>query len=75
MMGSGTISGSSPDSYGSMLELTLGGKNPIKLNDGTERKFVNDGDTIIMKGFCKNNGVRIGFGAVSSKLLPPFVRK
>ena len=75
MMGSGTISGSSPDSYGSMLELTLGGKNPIKLNDGTERKFINDGDTIIMKGFCKNNGVRIGFGAVSSKLLPPFVRK
>ena len=75
MMGSGTISGSSSDSYGSMLELTLGGKNPIKLNDGTERKFVNDGDTIIMKGFCKNNGVRIGFGAVSSKLLPPFVRK
>jgi len=75
MMGSGTISGSSPDSYGSMLELTLGGKNPIKLNDGTERKFVNDGDTIIMKGFCKKNGVRIGFGAVSSKLLPPFVRK
>ena len=75
MMGSGTISGSSTDSYGSMLELTLGGKNPIKLNDGTERKFINDGDTVIMKGFCKNNGVRIGFGAVSSKLLPPFVRK
>ena len=75
MMGSGTISGSRTDSYGSMLELTLGGKNPIKLNDGTERKFINDGDTVIMKGFCKNNGVRIGFGAVSSKLLPPFVRK
>lgn len=75
MMGSGTISGPTPDSYGSMLELTWGGKNPIKLNDGTERKFINDGDTVIMKGFCKNNGVRIGFGEVSSKLLPPFVRK
>ena len=75
MMGSGTISGSTPNSYGSMLELTWGGKNPIRLNDETERKFINDGDTVIMKGFCKNNGVRIGFGEVSSKLLPPFVRK
>ena len=75
MMGSGTISGPTPDSYGSMLELTWGGENPIKLNDGTERKFINDGDTVIMKGFCKNNGVRIGFGEVCSKLLAPFVRK
>lgn len=75
MMGSGTISGPTPDSYGSMLELTWGGKNPIKLNDGTERKFLNDGDTVIIKGFCKNNGTRLGFGEVSSKLLPPFVRK
>ena len=75
MMGSGTISGPTPDSYGSMLELTWGGKNPIKLTDETERKFINDGDTVIMKGFCKKNGVRIGFGEVSSKLLPPFVRK
>jgi fumarylacetoacetase len=75
MMGSGTISGPTPDSYGSMLELTWGGKNPITLNNGTERKFLNDGDTVIMRGFCKNDGVRIGFGEVSSKLLPPFVRK
>jgi fumarylacetoacetase len=75
MMGSGTISGSTPDSYGSLLELTWGGKKPITLNDGSERKFLNDGDTVIMRGFCKNNGVRIGFGEVSSKLLPPFVRK
>jgi fumarylacetoacetase len=75
MMGSGTISGPTPDSFGSMFELSWGGKNPIKLHDGTERKFINDGDTVIMKGFCKNNGVRIGFGEVSSKLLPPFVRK
>ena len=75
MMGSGTISGPTPDSYGSMLELTWGGKNPITLNDGTERKFINDNDTVIMKGYCKNGKVRIGFGEVSSKLLPPFVRK
>ena len=75
MMGSGTISGSKPDSFGSMLELTWSGKNPIKLNDGTERKFINDNDTIIMTGYCENKEVRIGFGEVSSKLLPTFVRK
>jgi len=75
MMGSGTISGPTPDSFGSMLELTWGGKNPIKMNDGTERKFINDNDTVIMKGYCQNSSVRLGFGEVSSKLLPPFVRK
>ena len=75
MMGSGTISGPTPDSFGSMLELTWGGKNPIVLKDGTERKFINDYDTVIMKGFCHNSHVRIGFGEVSSQLLPPFVRK
>lgn len=75
MMGSGTISGPTEDSFGSMLELTWGGKNPIKMNDGTERKFINDNDTVIMKGYCKNGTGRIGFGEVSSKLLPPFVKK
>lgn len=75
MMGSGTISGSTENSFGSMLELTWGGKNPLKMNDGTERKFINDGDTVIMKGYCQNDQVRIGFGEVSSKLLPPFERK
>jgi len=74
MMGSGTISGPTLDSFGSMLELTWGGKNPIKLSDGTDRKFINDNDTVIMRGFCQNNEVRIGFGEVTSKLLPPFVR-
>lgn len=74
MMGSGTISGPTEDSFGSMLELTWGGKNPIKMSDGTERKFINDNDTVIMKGYCQNGQVRIGFGEVSSKLLPPFVR-
>ena len=75
MMGSGTISGAEPASFGSMLELTWSGKNPIKLNDGTERKFINDNDTVIMTGFCESKEVRIGFGEVSSKLLPTFVRK
>jgi fumarylacetoacetase len=75
MMGSGTISGPTEDSFGSMLELTWNGKNPIKLKDGTERKFINDYDTVIMKGYCNNSSMRIGFGEVSTKLLPPFVRK
>ena len=70
MMGSGTISGPTEDSFGSMLELTWGGKNPIQLKDGSERKFINDMDTVIMRGYCKNNDIRIGFGEVSSKLLP-----
>jgi len=75
MMGSGTISGATEDSFGSMLELTWSGQKPLKLNDGSERKFINDNDTVIMKGYCQNSSVRIGFGEVSSKLLPPFVRK
>jgi fumarylacetoacetase len=75
MMGSGTISGPTEDSFGSMLELTWGGQKPIKMSDGSERKFINDNDTVIMKGYCQNSSVRIGFGEVSSKLLPPFVRK
>ena len=75
MMGSGTISGSTPDSFGSMLELTWGGKNPIKLNDGSERKFIQDGDTVTIKGYCENESVRIGFGECSSKLLPVYQKK
>ncbi|WP_417369621.1 fumarylacetoacetase [Flavobacterium beibuense] len=75
LMGSGTISGPTPDSFGSMLELTWGGQNPLKLNNGEERKFIEDGDTVIMRGYCQNDEVRIGFGEVSSKLLPPFSKK
>ncbi|KGO91858.1 fumarylacetoacetase [Flavobacterium subsaxonicum] len=75
LMGSGTISGPTPDSFGSMLELTWGGKNPITLKDGTERKFINDGDTVIMRGYCQKDDIRIGFGEVCSKLLPPFSKK
>ncbi|MCF6213424.1 MAG: fumarylacetoacetase [Flavobacteriaceae bacterium] len=70
MMGSGTISGPTPDSYGSMLELSWRGTKPIKLSDGSERKFINDNDTVIMRGTCKNKDVKIGFGECSSKLLP-----
>jgi len=70
LMGSGTISGPTPDSFGSMLELTWGGKNPIKMSDGSERRFINDNDTVVMRGYCENHDIRIGFGEVRSKLLP-----
>ena len=70
MYGSGTISGPTPDSYGSMLEITWRGTKPVKMPDGTERKFINDNDTIIMKGYAEKNGLRIGFGEVTTKILP-----
>ncbi|MFY7669061.1 MAG: fumarylacetoacetase, partial [Crocinitomicaceae bacterium] len=70
LMGSGTISGPTEDSYGSMLELAWKGTKPLKLNDGSERKFILDGDTVIMRGHSEANGVRIGFGEVRAKILP-----
>lgn len=70
MMASGTISGPTPNSFGSMLELTWRGTKPLKMSDGSERKFINDFDTVTMKAFCINDRVRVGFGKVSSKVLP-----
>jgi fumarylacetoacetase len=70
MYASGTISGPTPDSFGSMLELSWRGTKPIKMPDGTERKFINDNDTIIMRGFAEKDGVRIGFGEAKTKILP-----
>jgi fumarylacetoacetase len=69
-MGSGTISGPEPSEFGSMMELTWRGTKPIKLNDGTERKFVNDNDTIIIRGHCEKDGIRVGFGECAGTLLP-----
>ena len=70
LYGSGTISGTSEDSYGSMLELAWMGTKPLKMKDGTERKFINDGDTVTMRGHSLKDGKRVGFGKVSAKLLP-----
>lgn len=67
---SGTISGPTPDSYGSMLELAWRGTKPIPMPDGTERKFILDGDTVILKGYAEHQGIRIGFGEASGKVLP-----
>ncbi len=70
MYASGTISGKTEDSFGSMLELTWSGSKPLKLNDGSERKFIEDNDTVIMRGWCEKDGIRIGFGEVLGKILP-----
>ena len=70
MMASGTISGKSKDSYGSMLELSGGGKKNIELNDGSSRTFIEDYDSVIMRGYCEKDNIRVGFGEVKSKLLP-----
>ncbi|MEO1715183.1 MAG: fumarylacetoacetate hydrolase family protein, partial [Bacteroidota bacterium] len=67
---SGTISGDEEGSYGSMLEITWRGSKPITLSDGTERKFLQDGDTVIMKGYAQKDGLRIGLGQVRSTILP-----
>ncbi len=71
MCASGTISGPTPDSYGSMLELSWRGTKPLRLNDGSQRKFLLDGDTVIMRGFAQKDGIRIGFGEAAGQLLPP----
>jgi fumarylacetoacetase len=69
MYGSGTISGPTPDSFGSMLEIAWKGTRPVKMADGTERKFINDNDSIIMRGYCIKEGLRIGFGEVRTRIL------
>jgi fumarylacetoacetase len=69
VMASGTISGPTPDSFGSMLEISWKGTKPVKLKDGSERKFILDNDTVIMRGYCKKEGVRIGFGECRAKVL------
>lgn len=68
--GSGTISGPEEGEFGSMLEISWKGTKPFKMSDGTERKFINDNDTVIMRGFAEKDGVRIGFGEVAAKVLP-----
>ncbi len=67
---SGTISGPTPDSFGSLLELSWNGTRPVVLKDGTERSFLQDGDTVIMRAFCEHKGLRIGFGECRVQVLP-----
>ena len=70
MMASGTISGKTKNSFGSLLELSWGGKRPLKLKNGMERSFLEDGDRISMRAFAEKDGKRIGFGEVTTKIYP-----
>jgi fumarylacetoacetase len=70
LMASGTISGSEEGQYGSMLEISWKGTKPVQMPDGSERKFIMDHDTVIMRGFSEKNGVRVGFGEVRATVLP-----
>lgn len=70
MMASGTISGKTKNSFGSLLELSWGGKRPLKLKNGMERCFLEDGDRISMHAFAEKEGKRIGFGEVTTKIYP-----
>ncbi len=72
LMASGTISGPTPDSYGSLLELTWNGTSPLELPNGETRTFLNDRDTVTIRAWCERDGYRVGFGEVSGTVLPPF---
>lgn len=65
LMASGTISGPTADSLGSLLELTWGGKNPLKLSDGSTRTFLEDGDSVSMRAWAGEGEARVGFGEVN----------
>ena len=70
LLATGTISGDEIESFGSMLEISWKGTKPISMPDGTTRKFINDGDTVIMRGSAQNKNLKIGFGEVSTLVLP-----
>jgi fumarylacetoacetase len=70
LMGSGTISGPADDSFGSLLELTWNGKNPLQLKDGGTRGFIEDGDELTLAGWCQGDGYRVGFGTCVGEILP-----
>ena len=66
----GTISGPEEGSFGSMLEIAWKGTRPVEMPDGSTRKFIEDGDTVVMRGHAENNGIRVGFGECRTTILP-----
>jgi fumarylacetoacetase len=70
LLASGTISGPTPDSYGSLLELAWRGTRPITLPNGEERSFLEDGDRVTLTGWCQGDGYRVGFGEVKGEIFP-----
>jgi len=75
LYGSGAVSGPTPGSYGSLIELTDNGEHPIDLPDGTTRRFLEDGDTVTLRGWCERDGVgRVGFGECMGTIMPAGTR-
>jgi fumarylacetoacetase len=70
LLGSGTISGPEKHERGSLLELSWNGTEPLSLHDGGQRTFLEDGDTLILRGHAQGDGYRIGFGECSGTILP-----
>jgi len=70
MLGTGTISGTDKSAYGCLIELTWKGTQPIQMSSGEERKFLQDGDTIMMRGICEGEGYTIGFGEATGTIIP-----
>ena len=71
LLGSGTQSGPAPDEAGSLLELSSGGRQPLRLANGETRAFLDDGDTVILRGVCEHSSLRwIGFGECAGTVLP-----
>jgi fumarylacetoacetase len=70
MMASGTISGPHQGSFGSMLEIAWKGTKPVALSDGSERKFILDGDTVVIDAVAKGKGYNVGFGSCHACVLP-----
>jgi fumarylacetoacetase len=70
LLGSGTISGPEKDQRGSLLEISWNGTEPVELDGGVTRTFLEDGDSLVMRGWCQGDGYRVGFGAVEGTILP-----
>jgi fumarylacetoacetase len=71
LMASGTISGRDETAYGSMLELSWSGTKSLPMADGSSRTFIEDGDTVVMRGYAEKNSIRVGFGEVRNQIIPP----
>jgi fumarylacetoacetase len=70
LLGSGTISGPEKNQRGSLLEISWNGTEPVELASGVTRTFLEDGDSLVMRGWCEGNGYRVGFGEVEGTIVP-----
>jgi fumarylacetoacetase len=70
LLGSGTISGPGKHQRGSLIEIGWNGSEPLELEGGGKRSFLEDGDSLVMRGWCEGDGYRVGFGEVEGTILP-----